>query len=71
MVHTSVLGLLILVVLCGAVAAAIALLLFLGVRSSSSRHDGNPNLRPCPDCAKYISVRAVTCPHCGGPVKGG
>jgi hypothetical protein len=71
MFHTSVLGLLILVVLCGAVAAAIALLVFWGVRLSSSRHAGNPNLHPCPDCGRQISVRATTCPHCGGPVKCG
>ena len=33
---------------------------------SSSRK--NPNLAPCPDCGRLISIRATTCPHCGGPV---
>lgn len=27
----------------------------------------NPNLRQCPDCWRSISIRAVTCPHCGRP----
>jgi hypothetical protein len=29
----------------------------------------NPNLAPCPDCGRLISIRATTCPHCGGPVQ--
>lgn len=28
-----------------------------------------PMLRDCPDCGKNISVSALTCPHCGRPLK--
>jgi ABC-type glycerol-3-phosphate transport system permease component len=29
----------------------------------------NPNLAPCPDCQKLISIHAPMCPHCGRPMK--
>ena len=29
-----------------------------------------PNLAPCPDCGRAVSVRAERCPHCGCPFKG-
>ena len=25
----------------------------------------NPNLRPCPDCGRLVSIRAKSCPQCG------
>lgn len=28
----------------------------------------NPNLKPCPDCGRSVSLRAKTCPQCGGPL---
>jgi predicted amidophosphoribosyltransferase len=30
---------------------------------------GNQNLIPCPDCGKWISKMAVSCPNCGRPLK--
>jgi hypothetical protein len=30
----------------------------------------NPNLRPCPDCGRFVSLRATTCPQCGCPLQG-
>ncbi len=39
-------------------------------RNPHSRQRDNPNLQPCQDCGAFISIRAVTCPHCGGPIKG-
>jgi hypothetical protein len=50
-------------------------LLVIGTVLSTQRrtgvdHSENPNLRPCSDCGHPISVRAHTCPQCGGPVKG-
>jgi len=39
-------------------------------RRSDFPSGSNPNLAPCPDCGRLISIRATTCPHCGGPVKG-
>ena len=37
--------------------------------SSSRRRNApqstKPHLMPCPDCGKEVSLKAVTCPHCG------
>ena len=38
-------------------------------RRTGTDQSKNPNLRPCPDCGHYISLRANICPQCGGPVK--
>ena len=38
----------------------------------SSRGKGpanNPNLAPCPDCGNFVSLRAISCPMCGCPLK--
>ena len=50
------------------IGAFLAVVLFVARGSGGSQKD-NPNLRPCPDCGHYISVRANGCPQCGGPVK--
>ena len=70
MVHVSYLSLLILLVLCVMVAVVVAAVIYLASRGARPNRQDNPNLRPCPDCGKQISIRATTCPHCGGPVKG-
>ena len=36
--------------------------------SRRSQPPVNPNLRPCPDCGRLVSLRAVSCPHCGRPL---
>lgn len=28
----------------------------------------NPKLSECPDCKHEVSVRAICCPNCGGPL---
>lgn len=28
----------------------------------------SPNLETCPDCNQQVSLRALTCPHCGCPL---
>jgi hypothetical protein len=33
------------------------------------RSRNNPNLRPCRDCGRPLSIRAASCPHCGCPMK--
>ena len=38
-------------------------------RQSRAQYTQNPNLRPCSDCGRYVSVRASTCPGCGGPLQ--
>jgi hypothetical protein len=68
----SVIGLILVILLCllavGGVVAAIALVVYFLSRKSTTNRSDNPNLRPCPDCEQFVSVRATTCPHCGGPV---
>lgn len=46
-----------------AVAAALA-----AVVARSAAAFRNPNLEPCPDCGRPVSLRAPTCPHCGCPL---
>jgi len=66
-------GILELIILGGLVAGVVAVVVVVvsTTRRSDASQSGNPNLRPCPDCGHFISVRATTCPQCGGPVKGG
>ena len=55
----------------GAVVTAVAVAVVLAVssRRGTARPPADaPNLAPCPDCGRAISMRATTCPHCGGPV---
>jgi hypothetical protein len=60
----------ILVALMGS-ALLISIALIVTLKSTRWNADAdNPNLRPCPDCGRYISVRAAVCPSCGGPIKG-
>jgi hypothetical protein len=38
---------------------------------ATSKHPGgsaNPNLFPCPDCGRYVSRLAASCPNCGRPL---
>ncbi len=69
-----VVGILELIVIAGILGAAVVgvvLVVVLGTRRCGTSGADNPNLRQCPDCGRYISVRATTCPQCGGPVKAG
>ena len=60
-----------LLAVCGAVAVVpIGFVLIVVLVTRRLGPSNNPNLRPCPDCGHFISVRAVTCPQCGAPVKG-
>jgi len=40
------------------------------VLAASKRQGGsaNPNLFPCPDCGRYVSRLAASCPNCGRPL---
>ena len=58
-------------VLCVVGAIVVGLVLLFATRRPSGLSVNNPNLRPCPDCGRPISIRAAACPQCGGPVKGG
>ena len=67
----GVLELLIILGVLGVVVGGVVLAVVLGTQRSKTSSSGNPNLRPCPDCGRYISIRATTCPQCGAPVKAG
>lgn len=62
-------GILVLVAILGLAIAGIVVVFLLVSRNSNPSHADNPNLAPCPDCGRAISIRATTCPHCGGPVQ--
>ena len=49
------------------VTIPVAIVVVIVAKGSSQRD--HPNLHPCPDCGRVISVRAVTCPGCGAPVE--
>ena len=59
------------------VIAAIALIpigvvvgLFVVVTMNRKPSGNNPNLTPCPDCGRFVSLRATACPQCGCPLQG-
>jgi hypothetical protein len=64
------LELIIILTILGTVAACVILPIVFATKRGGNAQPNNPNLRPCPDCGHHISVRATTCPNCGGPVKG-
>ena len=65
----SVLGLVIPAALAIVVVMVIVGVVIAVTRRSEPSQANNPNLAPCPDCGLPISIRATTCPHCGGPVQ--
>lgn len=67
----GILELIIILGILGAGVVGVVLVVALCTRRSGISGADNPNLRPCPDCGQYISIRANTCPQCGGPVKAG
>ena len=71
MMGIGMLELIIILAVLGAIAGGVALIVFAVARSAGSQQPRGPNLQPCPDCGRPVSVRAAKCPHCGGPVKGG
>ncbi len=34
-------------------------------RKNRDQYANNPNLFPCPDCGRYVSRLAPSCPQCG------
>lgn len=55
------------VVLVIPVAVAVALVVALKLNRKAS--GSNPNLKACPDCGRFVSLRATTCPQCGCPLQ--
>ncbi|TWT84749.1 hypothetical protein CA13_62290 [Planctomycetes bacterium CA13] len=49
------------------VAVVVALVVVL--TRSRKASGSNPNLKPCPDCGRFVSLRATTCPQCGCPLQ--
>jgi hypothetical protein len=36
-------------------------------RPAAGTPPSNPNLAPCPDCGRLVSIHAEACPQCGHP----
>lgn len=70
MFSLGILEILIVLAILGGLAVAAITLVASAARRSGSGTLENPNLQPCLDCGRSVSVRASTCPHCGGPLKG-
>lgn len=49
----------------GGVVAVVMILVNSQSRSSTP---SNPNLTPCPDCGRFVSRLAISCPQCGRPL---
>lgn len=49
----------------GGVVAVVMVLVNSQARSSTP---SNPNLTPCPDCGRFVSRQAISCPQCGRPL---
>lgn len=71
MVGMFMLGPLELIIVLGMVAVLVTIVVIViaTTRRVNPPSSGNANLAPCPDCGRMISLRATTCPHCGGPVQ--
>jgi hypothetical protein len=51
------------------VPVAVVVAIVVAVTRNRTPLENNPNLKPCPDCGRIVSLRATTCPHCGGPLQ--
>ena len=51
------------------VPVAIVVALVVALKLSRKPSGSNPNLKPCPDCGRFVSLRATTCPQCGCPLE--
>ena len=65
----SLVGVIIIAALVAAVVTVILVLVVYATSRADSTSQNNPNLAPCPDCGRQVSIRATTCPHCGGPIQ--
>ncbi len=68
-VNVSILFILLVLAGLGLLVVLVTVVATLAARRSGNYQGGNPNLCPCPDCGRLISIRASVCPHCGGPIK--
>jgi hypothetical protein len=63
--HLLVLGVLSL----GFVAVVVAVTVIIASGTRPARTQSGPNLRPCPDCGRMVSLSATACPQCGRPMQ--
>jgi len=63
-------GLIELIIISIVVAIPVAIVVALVVTQRGRKASGtNPKLTPCPDCGRFVSLRATTCPQCGCPLQ--
>jgi len=56
-----------LIILLGIVAVVVVVVLLV-TQNGNRKPVNNPNLEPCPDCGRLVSLSATTCPQCGRPL---
>ena len=56
----------VLLLMCLAVFSGIVILVLV---LATRRPSATPNLYPCPDCGRSVSVHADSCPQCGCPLQ--
>ncbi len=70
MLAFAVPGLIELIIISIVVAVPVAIVVVLIVTRGARRASGtNPKPTPCPDCGRFVSLRATTCPQCGCPLQ--
>ena len=63
-------GLIELIIISIVVAVPVAIGVALIATQRGRKASGtNPKLTPCPDCGRFVSLRATTCPQCGCPLQ--
>ena len=60
---------LIIIGIMGLVLSAVVVALVVALNRTREASGNNPNLKPCPDCGRFVSLRATTCPQCGCPLQ--
>jgi hypothetical protein len=68
MVGIGWIELLIVLGILGLLAGGVVVVVVVLATSKRPGGSANPNLFPCPDCGRYVSRLAASCPNCGRPL---
>ena len=51
------------------VPIAVVAALVVALKPTHKPSGDDSSLQPCPDCGRFVSLRATTCPQCGCPLQ--